>query len=277
MESLITPFDRTHRVVLGTQMEYLEHVLERISANIYSNILLTSPTYEVLGIDTNVKRFIEELYDDGIMKPKPIIRALQSRPVKIPTYVQLNNYLAYYKRKKYDSHTISSGELEQRCEDIIQMCHLMKIKLLLSLEKNQSISDFLQYFDDEWLKSNSGWYESIQLYTPSTNNALKATNRMIKDDGTFRERHVLSRFLTTSSDIVHNWSIDHDSSSANTKQFATEPTNTLELWTSSYQWAKSIKIIICIPNDFSKIYYIPARDLQSFTQTDLNRYKNKNL
>jgi len=418
---------------------------------------------EVRGIDKDVKQCIEELYNDGIMKPKLIMRALQSRQLKVPTYVQLNNYLVRYKKQKYGSYIISLGELEQWCKEnsdvpsdenkafvvsykilyegedieddeddvrerifrlflssvrllniasvashinadatykliwqgfpvlvigttdlnkafhpfglaicsneqtkdfefifnavqigmekinknplqpkalvsdaadaikngfrnvfgnsynqimcwahmkrkienrisqvndkdtakemlqdieILQVCSsssLFELGITLFMkkwkfdkkEKNQSILDFLQYFDDEWVKSNSGWYEGIQLYTPSTNNALESTNRTIKDDGTFRERHVLSRFLTTSSDIVHNWSIDRDSSSTNAKQFATEPTISLELWTSSYQWAKANKKIICISNTSSKMYYIPAGDLESFTQTDLNRYKKQ--
>jgi hypothetical protein len=141
-------------------------------------------------------------------------------------------------------------------------------------QKNQSILDFLNYFDDEWLKSNDGWYEGVQLYTPSTNNALEAVNRTIKDDGTFRERHVLSRFLTIASNIINNWSIERDPSSINAKVLATEPTISLSLWTSSYQWAKSTKDIICVSNDFTKTYYIPARDLQSITKADLNKYKN---
>jgi hypothetical protein len=142
-------------------------------------------------------------------------------------------------------------------------------------QNNQSITNFLNYFDDEWVKSNGGWYEGIQLYTPSTNNALEATNKIIKDDGTFRERHVLSRFLTITSSIINNWSIERDLSSTNVKVFATEPTICLKLWTSSYQWAKTIKNIICIQNDISKQYYIPARDLESISQVDLNRYINK--
>ncbi|CAF4737801.1 unnamed protein product [Rotaria sp. Silwood2] len=142
-------------------------------------------------------------------------------------------------------------------------------------QKNESILDFMNYFYNEWLKTNDGWYEGIQVYTPSTNNALEATNRTIKDDGTFRERHILSRFLTIASNIVNNWSIERDITSIKGKIFATEPTISLELWTLSYQWAKSTKDIICISNDSSKTYYIPARDLQSISQASLNKYKNK--
>ncbi|CAF4227083.1 unnamed protein product, partial [Rotaria sordida] len=133
----------------------------------------------------------------------------------------------------------------------------------------------MNYFHNEWLKTNDGWYEGIQVYTPSTNNALEATNKTIKDDGTFRERHVLSRFLTIATNVINNWSVERDSSSINAKIFATEPTISLELWTLSYQWAKSTKDIICISNDSSKTYYIPARDLQSISQANLNKYKNK--
>jgi hypothetical protein len=54
-----------------------------------------------------------------------------------------------------------------------------------------------------------------------------------------------------------------------------EPTISLSLWTFSYQWAKSAKDVICVSNDFTKTYYIPARNLQSITRADLNKYKNK--
>ncbi|CAF2516970.1 unnamed protein product [Rotaria sp. Silwood2] len=87
-------------------------------------------------------------------------------------------------------------------------------------QTNQAILEFLNYFDNEWLKSNDGWYEGLQLYTP-------------------------------------------------------KPTISLKLWTSSYQWAKLIKDIVCIPNVSSKKYYIPARDLQSITQATLDKYENK--
>ena len=71
-------------------------------------------------------------------------------------------------------------------------------------QRNESIIDFLNYSDNVWIKSNNGWYEGIQVYTPSTNNALEATNKVIKDDSTFRERHVLSRFLVIASNIINN-------------------------------------------------------------------------
>lgn len=422
---------------------------------------------QVYGINENVKKCIDHLFNDGIMKPKQIIRALQARDIATPSFMQIKNYLAQFKKKKFGSYMISLGELEDWCKrnlyipidenksfvvsyqiiyegeenndeekgedndenkfrifissvrllniasmsshinadatykliwqgypvliigttDLNKMfhpfglaicsnektkdfqfifnsiqidmqkinkellkptalvadaadaiksgfknvfnneynqimcwshmktkvenraCHIddkdaMKeilhdiellhlsnsttvFKLALTLffkkwkinnkQKNQSILDFLNYFDTEWIQSNNGWYEGIQLYTPSTNNALEATNRVIKDDGTFRERHVLSRFLTISSTIINNWSIERDLSLSpiNAKVFATEPTICLKLWTKSYQWAKTIKDIICIENNVSKQYYIPARNLESISQSDLKKFMNK--
>ncbi|CAF5148201.1 unnamed protein product, partial [Rotaria magnacalcarata] len=64
----------------------------------------------------------------------------------------------------------------------------MKKWKLNNKKTDQSILEFLNYFDNEWLKSNAGWYEGLQLYVPNTNNALEATNRTIKDVGTFSER-----------------------------------------------------------------------------------------
>ena len=72
---------------------------------------------EIRGIDENIKQCVEQLYNDGITKPKLILRILRSRQLKVPSYVQLNNFLVYYRKQKYGSHTISLGELEQWCEE----------------------------------------------------------------------------------------------------------------------------------------------------------------
>ncbi|CAF0884366.1 unnamed protein product [Didymodactylos carnosus] len=52
------------------------------------------------------------------------------------------------------------------------------IKLFLKKWKNQE--QFIHYFSSEWLESKNGWYEGLEMYVSSTNNALEATNRVIK-------------------------------------------------------------------------------------------------
>jgi len=63
--------------------------------------------------------------------------------------------------------------------------------------------DFTEYFEKEWLTILDSWYEGYDsAFTPSTNNQLEATNKVIKDEHTFRERHPLSRFLTVANNII---------------------------------------------------------------------------
>ncbi|RNA37864.1 hypothetical protein BpHYR1_007202 [Brachionus plicatilis] len=45
----------------------------------------------------------------------------------------------------------------------------------------------------EWLMTKDGWYEGLQLFTPSTNNSLEATNRIIKDEDTLLNRLVFNQ------------------------------------------------------------------------------------
>ena len=56
------------------------------------------------GIDENVKKVIENLFNDGIKKPKLIHRALQSKGINMPTLTQLNNYLVHYRKKKFGAN-----------------------------------------------------------------------------------------------------------------------------------------------------------------------------
>ncbi len=55
----------------------------------------------------------------------------------------------------------------------------------------------------EWLESKNGCYEGLELYVPNTNNALEATNRVIKDEDTIREWLVSSIFTVVVFWIVN--------------------------------------------------------------------------
>jgi len=131
----------------------------------------------------------------------------------------------------------------------------------------------LQYFENEWLV----WYEGVAIFVPSTNNALEATNKTIKDDSTFRERYSLSRFLSLASTIVSNWSNERDPTNINAKLFASEPTISLKLWTKSYQWVKSSKDIIGEDEDSRRVFYIPAGVAEKINENDLVKYKNQSF
>jgi len=73
----------------------------------------------------------------------------------------------------------------------------------LVLEKiGKKLSSFIEYFRSEWLTSHNGWYEGMLHFTPITNNALEATNRVINDENTFRERLPLPRFKVLAFETV---------------------------------------------------------------------------
>ncbi|CAF4446237.1 unnamed protein product, partial [Rotaria socialis] len=66
--------------------------------------------------------------------------------------------------------------------------------------------NFIEYFQNEWLTTHNAWYEGVGHFTPSTNNALEATNNVIKKENTLRERLPLSRFKVLAFEIVEKWS-----------------------------------------------------------------------
>lgn len=113
----------------------------------------------------------------------------------------------------------------------------------------------------EWILQNNNWYEGAAKKSPSTNNALEAFNRVIKDCGTLRQRFPLSQFLTIASKLVSDWSVEYQSG---VKVFKPTVTITLEHFTSGYQWVKQYKDKKITSNrnegEF-KVYQIPAKVL----------------
>lgn len=64
-------------------------------------------------------------------------------------------------------------------------------------------SEFVQYFQKEWLGSHCNWYEGAAVYNPSTNNALESYNAVIKRSITMRKRLPLNQFLTCISKLMN--------------------------------------------------------------------------
>jgi hypothetical protein len=112
--------------------------------------------------------------------------------------------------------------------DILQLCKNKTIcdkAVKLFLRKWKSQERFLEYFSDEWLGSKSGWYEGLEVNVPSTNNALEATNRYIKDEDTIRERLPLSRSTVVVFSIVNKWSKERNPTHVNAKKIRTPTSN----------------------------------------------------
>jgi hypothetical protein len=143
---------------------------------------------------------------------------------------------------------------------------------------NSIEKDFSEYFENEWLQTLDSWCEGYHIFTSSTNNSLEATNKVIKDEHTFRERHTLSRFFTNAIDIVHKWSKSRNQNQTDPIVFSTEPTITLKKWTDAYHFAKSSKSVLQIASKSKGFteYYIPVGETESITKNEIQRYKRKN-
>ncbi len=108
----------------------------------------------------------------------------------------------FHMRKAVSEHVAALKDKElQQCImkdiDVLQLAtssSLFDAATKLFCEKyaetnNPEMEGFIKYFHSEWIVSHSGWYEGYQSGC-STNNGLESTNRVIKDDHTFRERLV---------------------------------------------------------------------------------------
>jgi hypothetical protein len=70
---------------------------------------------------------------------------------------------------------------------------------------------------------------------PSTNNGLEATNAVIKQSHTMRERLPVGQFFNNILELLITWSKDRDPESPNYKKFCEVTTTSLQQWT--YHWA----------------------------------------
>lgn len=111
------------------------------------------------------------------------------------------------------------------------------------------------------------------MYVPSTNNALEATNRVIKDEDTIRERLALSRFTVVVFSIVKKWSKERNPAGINSKKFEHQPSITLSRWTDGYNWVTLNKEVVSISNGDKTIYYLPADQEITITDKEVKRYE----
>ncbi|RNA23002.1 hypothetical protein BpHYR1_014999 [Brachionus plicatilis] len=105
-------------------------------------------------------------------------------------------------------------------------------------KNNESVKVFSKYFNDVWLSdSNDAWYESYSLRTPSTNNALESTNRIIKDEATFRKRLSVSDFLNmVSTKLLKRWSKERSVNYTDPIHFKFAADINLRTWTKAWHW-----------------------------------------
>lgn len=146
----------------------------------------------------------------------------------------------------------------------------VNLKLFLKKWKHNSLAtNFMTYFNKEWIYSkNKYWYEGAIYRTPSTNNALEATNNAIKTVHTLRERPGVSHFLSKVLHILENWSQDRDESNG-LKKIYNDIEITNDMWYSAYCFISDKPVIRHVKNSS---YYLVAK--QNIKLEDLDRYED---
>lgn len=69
--------------------------------------------------------------------------------------------------------------------------------------------EFVDNFRKSWLTKRNTWFEGMRHFTPSTNNAVEATNARIKTDFNFRKQAALSLFKQKMVDMVYRFSCEY--------------------------------------------------------------------
>ena len=152
--------------------------------------------------------------------------------------------------------------------DILQLSQSNDIfdkAAILFLDKWYEETEFISYFEAEWLDSNRFWYEDAEKLTPSTNNALESFNRVIKDENSMRERQPISRFSVELLDWIERWSGNY---TTGLKVFHTEPKIDLKLWKSSYDWANQKKSISSKSEGQRISYEVPAKNVLALSEAE---------
>ena len=135
--------------------------------------------------------------------------------------------------KEHIMQDINTLQLSESTEIFEAAYELFKDKWL---HKTDAIDNFINtYFEAEWIQKHPGWYEGYAPGIPSTNNALESTNRVVKDEGTYRVKLPLGRFLeVVKVDIIEKWSRDRDTSKPFSKTFIEKPEINHALWVQGF-------------------------------------------
>ena len=162
---------------------------------------------------------------------------------------------------------------------------IRSLQLAVSLETFRVASDlftsklssdcpqFVAHFRAKWLVKNFGWFEGYAMYVPSQNNALEASNRVIKSEQTFRERLPIGRMIKViEKEMVYEWSIKRDPNTINGKIWATEVVIGLKDFTDAHQWLLLKKDIVTKTMLDRKFYFTPALSRIDLSKAEVNEH-----
>ena len=142
-----------------------------------------------------------------------------------------------------------------------------KASILLIKKWGKKCPEFIEYFEQQWLTEDlqlCNWYEGVSSNVPSTNNALEAFNRVIKDEITFRQREPLARFKSKMLEMVEKWSNQYN---IGLKNFQTTVPIFNSDWVVAYNWVKENLPVV----QKDGLYFIPGEDKKALIGSDVSR------
>lgn len=118
-------------------------------------------------------------------------------------------------------------------------------------------SDFVTYFQKEWLGAHCNWFEGSANYTPSTNNALESHNAIIKRLITLRRRLPMNQFLICMKNMTSDISKQF---SKGDRAIAIEPKISMKVYEEAAALSKSLKAFKAKQpmNSNKAVYVVPS-------------------
>lgn len=162
--------------------------------------------------------------------------------------------------------------------DELQKCYnnvIFEKALQLFLRKyNVKETNFIKYFEEQWVNLHPNWHEGASPHTPSTNNCLESFNHLIKQHQTFYKRMKVNEFKTTIFDMTEDWSREY----LQDKVFDKVPSISRKLWKESYTFAKlntSIIIRKSTCKNFNNCYLL--NNGETITTKHINSFLKMNF
>jgi hypothetical protein len=105
---------------------------------------------------------------------------------------------------------------------------------------SQESASFMQHFEEQWCERISCWYEGVHINQNlvMSNNGIEATNGVIKNEGTYRERMNLFMFTDVTKRMIRNWGNERNPVSPNCISFQVQPDLVAKDYTDAYVWAR---------------------------------------
>lgn len=180
------------------------------------------------------------------------------------------------KRAKQEIKDVTTRKLVLRDIKILQLSQsketFQKGSELLIAKWNTKQPAFMKYFEDNFVKQRSNWYEGFSMLSPSTNNALESTNGKIKLLFTNKRRVSMQEMKTLSAKMVKSWSQDLQ----NEKPFVEKVSFVEREVIDAYLWNKNQNSQVIEDTNDEATYWVAAEGETELTSRMIRTIKEIN-